>query len=140
MFWKEIWEKDASHNVKAMWIAEVKADHQAPVIQQQPVTISEEDLRLRVMRIENWTYSGPNIIYVYWLKKLASLHIDGYMHKAQRGIGGGSRGSKHQMLIDQSVAKECWSGRISLTMAWINYKKTYDSVPHALCYIILTSG
>ena len=23
------------------------------------------------------------------------VHMDGYMHKAQRGIGGGNRGSKH---------------------------------------------
>ena len=49
MFWKEIWEKDASHNDKAMRIAELKADHQASVVQQQSVTISEEDLRLRVI-------------------------------------------------------------------------------------------
>ena len=47
IFWKKIWEKDASHNDKAKWIAELKADHQASVIQQQSVTISEEDLRLR---------------------------------------------------------------------------------------------
>ena len=26
MFWKWIWEKDASHNDKAMWIAELKAE------------------------------------------------------------------------------------------------------------------
>ena len=36
MFWNGIWEKDASHNNKAKWIAELKADHQASVIQQQP--------------------------------------------------------------------------------------------------------
>ena len=33
-----------------MTIAELKADHQASVIQQQPVTISEEGLRLRVIQ------------------------------------------------------------------------------------------
>ena len=70
MFWKGIWEKDASHNDKAKWIAELKADHQASVIQQQSVTISEEDLRLRVIRMKNWTAPGPDMIYAYWLKKL----------------------------------------------------------------------
>ena len=60
MFWKEIWEKDASHNDKAKRIAELKADHQASVIQQQSVTISEEDLRLRVIRMKNWT--APDLI------------------------------------------------------------------------------
>ena len=52
-----------------------------------------------------------------------------YMHKAQRGIGGGSRGSKHQFLIDQSVAKDARSRRTNLAMAWVDYKKGYDSVP-----------
>ena len=74
MFWKGIWEKDASHNNKAKWIAELKAVHQASVIQQQLVTISEEGLKLRVVRIKNWTAPGPDIIYAYWLKKLTSLH------------------------------------------------------------------
>ena len=74
MFWKGIWEKDASHNNKPKWIAELKADHQASVTQQQLVTISEEDLRLRVTRIKNWTAPEPDMIHAYWLKRLTSLH------------------------------------------------------------------
>ena len=42
------------------------------------------------------------------------VNIDGYMHKVQRGIGGGSRGSKHQLLIGQSVAKDARSRRTNL--------------------------
>ena len=57
------------------------------------------------------------------------VHIDEYMHKAQRGIGDGSRGSKHQLLIDQSVAKDVRSGRTNLAMSWIDYKKAYNSDP-----------
>ena len=60
MFWKEIWEKGASHNDKAMWIAEMKVDHQASMIQQQPLTISEENLRLRVIQMRSWTAPGPD--------------------------------------------------------------------------------
>ena len=56
------------------WIAELKADHQALVTQQQPVIISEEDLRLRVTRIKSWTVPGHDMIHAYWLKKLTSLH------------------------------------------------------------------
>ena len=51
------------------------------------------------------------------------VHMDEYMHKAQRGIGGGSRGSKHQLLIDQSVTKNARSKHTILAMAWIDYKK-----------------
>ena len=166
-----------------MWIAKFKAGHQASVIQQQPATISEEDLRLRVIGLKNWT--APDMIHAYWLTKLTSLsqkacmsneklvtegdhpswltqgrtvlvikdpqqgkipsncrpiiclsttwkllsgvladkvkvHMDEYMHKAQRGIGGRSRGSKHQLLINQSVAKDARSRRTNLAMAWID--------------------
>ena len=52
------------------------------------------------------------------------------MHKAQRSIGGESRGSKHQLLIDQS-AKDARSRRTNLAISWIDYKKAYDSVPHS---------
>ena len=40
--------------------------------------------------------------------------MNGHMQKAQRGIGGGSRGSKHQLLFDQSVAKGARSRRTNL--------------------------
>ena len=56
--------------------------------------------------------------------------MDEYMHKAQRSIGGGSRGSKHQLLIDQS-AEDARSRRTNLAISWIDYKKAYDSVPHS---------
>ena len=32
-------------------------------------------------------------------------HMNGYMHLAQKGIGGGSKGAKHQLLIGQAVQK-----------------------------------
>ena len=36
-FWEGIWEKDVNNNDKTMWIAELKANHQVSVIQQQPM-------------------------------------------------------------------------------------------------------
>ena len=60
---KKFGKKHVSHNEKAKWIAELKADHQASVIQQQSVTISEEDLRLRVIWVKNWTAPGPDMIH-----------------------------------------------------------------------------
>ena len=82
MFWKKIWEKDASHNDEAKWIAELKADHQASVIQ-QPVTISEENLRLRVIRIKNWTAPGPDIIHTYRLSMVKGLTFSNSDTKSQ---------------------------------------------------------
>ena len=51
------------------------------------------------------------------------VHMDGYMNKAQKGIGGGSRGLNHQLLIDQSVAKDAQSRCTNLFMTCIDYKK-----------------
>ena len=39
--------------------------------------------------------------------------------------------SKHQLLIDQSVAKDARSRSTNLAISWIDYKKAYASVPHA---------
>lgn len=58
-------------------------------------------------------------------------HMGSQMHNAQKGIGGGSRGSKHQLLIDQTVTKDSKGRRTNLAMAWIDYKKAYDSIPHS---------
>ena len=73
IFWEEIWKKDASYNNKAKWIAKLKADHQESVIQQQPMAVSENDLRLRVTWIKDGTAPEPDMIHTYWLKKLTSL-------------------------------------------------------------------
>ena len=37
---------------------------------------------------------------------------------------------KHQLLIDQSVAKNARSRCTNLAMSWVDYKKAYNSVPH----------
>jgi hypothetical protein len=54
-----------------------------------------------------------------------------YMHVTQKGIGNGYRGTKHQLLIDKALIKDSKSRQTNLGMAWIDYKKAYDSVPHS---------
>ena len=63
MFWRGIWDKDASYNDKAMWIAGLKTYYQASVIQQKPMTISENDLRPRVIQMKKWTAPRPDMIH-----------------------------------------------------------------------------
>ena len=58
-------------------------------------------------------------------------HMDKYMSQTQKGIGNKSRGTKHQLLIDTAVIKDSKSRQTNLGMAWIDYKKAYDSVPHS---------
>ena len=42
-----------------------------------------------------------------------------------------SRGTKDQLLIDRMVLQHCKMRHTSLAMAWVDYRKTYDMVPHS---------
>ena len=43
----------------------------------------------------------------------------------------GTRGTKDQLLIDKTIAKDCKRQLTSLAVAWIDYRKAYDMVPHS---------
>lgn len=49
----------------------------------------------------------------------------------QKGCRKGSRGTKDQLLVDKTVVKNCRRKLTNLSMAWIDYKKTFDMVPHS---------
>uniref|UniRef100_A0A1X7SMI5 Reverse transcriptase domain-containing protein n=1 Tax=Amphimedon queenslandica TaxID=400682 RepID=A0A1X7SMI5_AMPQE len=49
----------------------------------------------------------------------------------QKGCKRGSRGTKDQLLIDKLVLKDSKKRRTNLAMAWIDYRKAYDMVPHS---------
>ena len=43
----------------------------------------------------------------------------------------GSRGAKEHLLIDKMIVKDCKKWLASLAVAWIDYCKPYDMVPHS---------
>ena len=49
----------------------------------------------------------------------------------QKGCRKGSRGTKDQLLIDKMIVKDCKRRLTSMAVAWIDYRKTYDMVPHS---------
>jgi len=49
----------------------------------------------------------------------------------QKGCRRNTRGTKDQLLIDKMVLKNCRRRHTNLNMAWIDYKKAYDMVPHS---------
>ena len=49
----------------------------------------------------------------------------------QKGCRKGSRRTNDLLYIDRAVIKEVKSRNKNLAMAWINYKKAYDMVPHS---------
>ena len=48
-----------------------------------------------------------------------------------------SRGTKDQLLIDKAVLKEAKKAKRSLSMAWVDYRKAYDLIPHSWLLKIL---
>ncbi len=49
----------------------------------------------------------------------------------QKGCRKRSRGTKDQLLIDKMIIRNCKRRAIGLGMAWIDYKKAFDMVPHS---------
>ena len=49
----------------------------------------------------------------------------------QKGCCKGSRGTAELLYINQHILDESKTRRKNLTMAWIDYKKAYDMVPHS---------
>ena len=49
----------------------------------------------------------------------------------QKGCRKRSRGTKDQLLIDKAILREARAKKRCLAMAWIDYRKAYDMVPHS---------
>ena len=58
------------------------------------------------------------------------LEREKILPEEQKGCKRGSRGTKDQLLIDKTVLKDCKKRHTNLSMAWINYRKAYDLIPH----------
>ena len=54
------------------------------------------------------------------------------MPKEEKGRCGGSKRCKDQLLISKTALQECKRrGKKKLSMAWIDYQKTFDRVPRS---------
>ena len=59
------------------------------------------------------------------------LEREKILPEEQKGCRRESRGTKDQLLIDKTVLKDCRKRHNNLSMAWIDYRKAYDLVPHS---------
>ena len=76
-----------------------------------------------------------NIVYKLWtscLTFLVSQHCEHHqlIHPAQKGCCRGQYGCADHLLLTNSVWRQVRCKNRSLAVAWIDYKKAYDSVPH----------
>ena len=60
-----------------------------------------------------------------------SLTSHGLFPDEKKGCCKGSRGSAELLYIDQHILDESKTRRKNQAMAWIDYKKAYDMVPHS---------
>ena len=56
----------------------------------------------------------------------------------QKGSRRKCQGTKDQLAIDRCILQNCRKRKTNLSMAWVDYKKAYDMVPHS--WIIDTMG
>ena len=59
------------------------------------------------------------------------LEKEGLFPDEQEGGRRKSRGTKDQLLIDKMIIRNCKRRLTGLGMAWFDYKKAYDMVPHS---------
>ena len=59
------------------------------------------------------------------------LDTDLLLPQQQTGCGRKSRGRNDLLFIDKMIIKEVKMTKRNLSMAWIDYKKAYDMVPHS---------
>ena len=59
------------------------------------------------------------------------LESEELLPEEQKGCRRKSRGTKDQLLIDKMILRNCKRRLTGLGMAWIDYKKAYDMVPHS---------
>ena len=59
------------------------------------------------------------------------LERNNILPEEQKGCRRKSRGTKDQLLIDKVILQDCKKGHKNLAMAWVDYRKAYDLVPHS---------
>ena len=60
-------------------------------------------------------------------------HLDhgNYLEGEQKGCIREQMGTKDQLLINKAILEDCKKRQRNLSMAWIDYSKAFDSVPHS---------
>ena len=59
------------------------------------------------------------------------MESENLLPEEQKGCRRKSKGTKDQLLIDKAILRDCRKRKTNLAMAWIDYRKAYDFVPHS---------
>ena len=95
-------------------------------------------LKVRIqlcLRISDLSHACLNVVYKLWTSCLTQvlMHhcvVNEVLHPAQKGCAQGQLGCVDHLLLNSRLQHQVKSKNRSLAIAWLNYKKAYDSVPH----------
>lgn len=78
-------------------------------------------------------------IFTSIITQKVSAHIDKYnvLCKEQHGCRRHAKGCKEALIIDSIIASQAKTRNRNISIAWIDYRKAYDSVPHSWLKSIL---
>ena len=48
IFWKNIWEKETTHNNQANWLGKLKKEHSTKITPRENIIITEQDLKNKI--------------------------------------------------------------------------------------------
>jgi len=67
------------------------------------------------------------------IAKRFSIHLEeqSLLPAEQKGCHPGSKGYKDQLMISKAIYEDCRRRDKNSSIAWIDYQKTFDSVPHS---------
>ena len=92
----------------------------------------------RVKRPQSLTNTGLYAvcrlpINCYLIADAVNDHLETgkYLEEEQKGCKRRQQGTKDQLLINRTILEDCKARSRNLSMAWVDYKKAYNSVPHS---------
>ena len=97
--------------------------------QQEELAITADMVKSQCRKLPNlnWKAPGRDGVQGFWLKELRGLHerIAEQLNRKK------CSGVKDQLLINKAILKDCKKRHTNLAMAWIDYRKAYDMLPHS---------
>ena len=75
-FWRNIFERDITHNNEAQWIQEIEEDPAIRACEEMPeLRITLGSLKKKIAKSNSWKAPGPDKVPNFWLKQLTAIHL-----------------------------------------------------------------
>ena len=146
------WKAPGKDGVESYWIENFSSLHERIAVQTIKILMGDDSLPAWMIHgrtvlcqkdprkgntVEN--YCPITCLPLMWklLTGMIAEEVNDYLEQEkllpeeQKGCRRGTHGAKDQLLIDKAVSEDCNKRHTNLSMAWKDYKKAYDFVPHS---------